>query len=253
MTGSWPETFRHALPALTLALFASAARAAVPADFEAVLDVQRNGKLSGESTITYATDGQSWTVTSHTRGVKGMARLMGLDERSTSEGTWVGQQPRPVRFESAIKATLVDRGWSADYDWAKGVVRTVHEEGESTLELAPGVIDDSTVSLVIRLGLARGETEWRLKVVDEDKIDDDQYRAHPPERLDTALGCLDAVKVEKVRAADSPRYTYTWFARDLGWAPVKLVHGKKGDSVIESRLKSLTIDGRRIAATPACY
>jgi hypothetical protein len=250
MKEAWPDNLRR-VP-LLLIFLAAAAHAAPPTDFEATLEVLRNGKLSGESQISYSSDGGLWAVSSHTRGVKGMARFMGLDERSTSTGTWVDGQPRPARFESKIKATLVDRGWSADYDWDEGVIKTVHEDGESTLELAPGVIDDSTVNLVIRLGLAQGETEWHLEVVDEDEIDDDRYRAHPPGRIDTALGCMEVVKVEKIRAPDSSRYTYTWFARDHGWAPVKLVHGKKGDSEIESRLKSLKVDGEPVAPAPAC-
>lgn len=225
--------------------------AAQPADFEARLELWRNGKLTGESVFRFVNEGERWTMQSETRGTKGLAWLIRLHENSTGEGDWQDGAPRPLRYERDVHAIKHMR-WTADFDWQRGVVHTVYPDGESDLELEPGVVDELAMGLLIRAGLARGESEWTFRQVDEDEIEEAPFRAEPPREVQTPLGCMRVVVVDKVRAPDSKRYTRTYYAADHQFAPVLVEHGKQGKEHIEGRVVALTIDGEPVEAGPDC-
>ena len=140
----------------------------------------------------------------------------------------------------------------AEFNWANGTVRSVYEDGESTLELGDGVLDPVSIGLVIRAGLRNGEDEWRPMMVDEDEIEEQHFRAQPESMLDTSLGCLEVRNVEKIRAPESSRYTRTWYATDLDYVPVFIEHGKKDGDHMETRIRSLTLDGQSVSAKAGC-
>ena len=142
--------------------------------------------------------------------------------------------------------------WAATFDWARGDVRSIYPDGESTISIEPGVVDESTLGMVIRLGLERGEDEWLLQVLDEDEIDTEHFKARPAEPTQTVLGCVTAYPVEKIRRAGSTRYTRTYYARDHHFVPVMIEHGKTDGDHLESRLKSLEIDGKNISRGLDC-
>jgi hypothetical protein len=225
--------------------------AAKPPDFKVAMDMFRNGKLMAETTFTFTSRDEQWTMQSETVGLKGLARLIGLEERSFSRGDWQEGVPRPLNFERNVKAIKTMR-WTAEFDWSGGEVRSVYPDGESLLGVEPGVVDESTLGMLIRLGLEHGEDEWFLQVLDEDEIEQQHYRSRPAERIETALGCVTVYAVEKIRRAGSTRYTRTYHARDHAFVPVFIEHGKKDGDHLESRLKTLEIDGKTVSAGPDC-
>lgn len=247
---------RVAQALVTAALLAGAlpgfALAATPTAFEAVFEVHRNGKLIGESTFRFEVDSETWTLSTETRGTHGLAKLLGLEESSLSTGDWVGDLPRPARFEQTVHVAVKTVETRAAFDWASGTVFSEHEDGETVLDLSPGVVDPVAAGLAVRSGLARGESEWRLTVVDEDELEEHVFRIAEEAPLDTALGCRDTQRVDRDRGPDSTRYTRTWYARDLAWVPVQVTHGKTDGDHMESRLASLVLDGEAVAPVAAC-
>ena len=222
-----------------------------PADFEARLELHRNGKLSGEMRFEFTTQDGRWTMLSETKGTKGMASWIGLQENSTGEGDWAAGQPRPLRYERNVKA-IVTREWSAEFDWDNRVVHTVYPDGASTLELEPGVVDEMGLGLAIRQGLGRGEDEWFLKQVDEDEVEDVHFKVSAVKPVQTPLGCMNMHVVEKVRAPTSKRYTRTFYAADHEFAPVLVEHGKQGGDHVRGQVVALKVNGKPVAAGPNC-
>ena len=222
-----------------------------PPEFEAKLELLRNGKPVGETTFRFSIEGERWIMASSTVGTAGIARLLGLDEDSTSRGDWHDGNARPLSFDRRVKAIKTWR-WSAEFDWSQGLVRSVHPDGESELPLEPGVVDETAIGLLIRAGLARGEEEWRLRVLDEDEIEDQLFRVVVNERVATPLGCMEARRVDKIRHPDSKRYTRTWYASDHSFVPVRFEHGKTDGDRMESRLVSLSISGQQVKLAPDC-
>lgn len=236
---------------LVLALSASPCAAQTPSAFEARLELLRNGKVMGESVFTLTSENGTWRMESQTRGTKGLARFIGLEEASFSEGDLPDGLARPLRFERTVDAIKTLR-WSAEFDWAAAVVRSVHPDGESTLELLPGVVDENSLGLRIRAGLARGEDDWRLLVLDEDEIEQQHFAVRAVERIQTALGCFETHRVDKIRDPSSKRYTRTWYADEWDFVPVRIEHGKHGGDHMESRIVEMTVNGRKVTGEPDC-
>lgn len=222
-----------------------------PPDFKVSMDMFRNGKLMAETTFTFTSRDDQWVMQSKTSGIKGLARMIGLEEQSISRGDWEDNLPRPLNFERNVKAIKKMR-WAAQFDWPQGEVHSIHPDGESTLEIGPGVVDESTLGMIIRRGLERGEEEWFLQVLDEDEIEQQHFKSLPAKSIQTAVGCVTAYAVEKIRRAGSTRYTRTYHARDHAFVPVLIEHGKKEGEHLESRLKSLEIDGKTISPGADC-
>lgn len=241
------------LVALATAWVLSAAPGAAqaPAAFEARLELLRNGKIMGESAFTLTSADGRWRMESNTRGTKGLARFIGLEEASFSEGDWAEGRARPLRFERKVDA-IKTLQWSAEFDWEAAIVRSVHPDGESSLELQPGVVDENTLGLRIRAGLARGEDDWRFLVLDEDEIEKQHFAVRAVERIQTALGCFEAHRVDKIRDPASKRYTRTWYAAGWDFVPIRIEHGKHGGDHMESRIVEMTVDGRKVTAGPDC-
>jgi len=228
-----------------------AGRAGQPADFEARLELHRNGKLAGETQFRLTTEDGRWVMHSKTEGTRGVAAWIGLEESSTSEGDWYQGQPRPLRFERTVIAIKKMR-WSATFDWPNEVAHTVYPDGESTLPLEPGVLDEQSIGLAIRQGLGRGEKEWFLRQVDEDEIEETHFKVTSVEAVRTQLGCFRAHVVEKIRAATSKRYTRTWYAADYAFVPIRMEHGKQGKEHVEGQVIALTLGGEPVTGATDC-
>ncbi len=222
-----------------------------PADFEARLEVHRNGKLFGEMQFRLATEGGHWTMHNKTEGTRGLASWIGLEESSTSEGDWYQGQPRPLRFERTVHA-IKKMHWSTTFDWPNATAHTVYPDGESTVALEPGVLDEQSIGLVIRQGLGRGEDEWFLRQVDEDEIEETHFKVMSVEAVRTQLGCFRTYVVEKIRAATSKRYTRTWYAADYAFVPIRMEHGKQDEEHIEGQVIALTLNGETVTGNAAC-
>ncbi|MDT8321200.1 MAG: DUF3108 domain-containing protein [Xanthomonadales bacterium] len=223
----------------------------VPSDFTAQLEVFRNGKLLGESTVEFSSHDGEWTMSRETRGTRGLARFIGLHESSRTTGDWAGGAPRPLHFERTLRVFRKTH-WLAEFDWQAGVVHSVYPDGESTLKLEPGIIDESSIDLVVRSGLQQGESEWFLQVVDEEEIEHQHFKTLTTQALQTHLGCMITKKVEKIRDETSKRYTRTFYAADHDYVPVFMVHGKKDGEHLETRLVSLSVAGVNVEPGADC-
>ena len=222
------------------------------APFEARYELFRNGKPIGETSISFAILDDHWTLKSDTRGTHGLARFLGAEEHSRSEGDWHAGKPRPLTFREEVNVAMVTHRVSADFDWAAGTIHSTWKDGTATVPTQPGAIDTGSVTLLLRTGLAAGQENWKLPVLDDDELDEQTYQAAPAERIDTALGCLAVRKVERIRPPGNLRYTRTYQASDLAWVPVLVVHGKQGGDHLESHIASLTLDGEAVAPGPPC-
>jgi hypothetical protein len=88
-------------------------------------------------------------------------------------------------------------------------------------------------------------------MVEEDKIDEQNFRILDPERMETSLGCLRTVVVEKIRE-NSKRYTRAWHAPELDFIEVRMEHGKTDGNHLEMRITELTVDGVAVQPSPGC-
>lgn len=220
--------------------------------FEAVYEVRVDGKMRLETRISLAESGGTWTHESVSKGVRGLARMLGADSLEVSTGTFRDGRFVPFEFLHRSKIAGRDSIWNARFDWPSGQVVTRHEEGESVLPLAMPTDDPMSLTLAIRNHLSSGGGDVELDVLREEKIDRQLYRPGEPEQVQTPLGCFEAVPVERVRDPESKRYSSAWYAPSVAWMPVQIRHGKRGGKDFLMRLTRLVLDGEEVSPPESC-
>jgi hypothetical protein len=251
------------LPLLPLLLIAAAAP--LPAQTEAGYTlapysaryaIYRNGKLTGKMEVSLERHGERWILSSEGSGTHGLARILAARDIEDVNGRLVDGRFRPDRYHRHTRVAGMDDRWTADFDWDQRTVGVVHDKGNPALlgmgEPGTGdALDPLSLKLALRHRLSRQEPELRFQMVEEDVIDEQNFRVLPSEWMETSLGCLRTTPVEKIRH-NSTRYTRAWHAPELDFIEVRLEHGKTGGNHLEMRITELTLDGAEIAPRPGC-
>lgn len=248
------HAFFNSTALIVLLLLAAPAAPASELFFEpysARYAVYRNGKLQARAEFLLQQQDKNWIIKSESIGTHGMARFLKFRDYEFVEGRLEDGLFRPLRYVHELKWMGPNQDSSADFDWVANEV-TVTDNGESrTLELVEGAVDPMSLQLEIRRQLASPDPELEFMLVEEDKLEPQVFRTLPPERLETSLGCLHTVPVEKVRES-STRFTRFWHASELDYFPVRMEHGKTGGDQMELRITELVVDGTAVEPQPGC-
>ncbi|MGK2926946.1 MAG: DUF3108 domain-containing protein, partial [Lysobacterales bacterium] len=242
------------LPLLPLLLIAAAAplHAQTEADYtlapySARYAIYRNGKLTGKMEISLERHGERWILRSEGSGTHGLARILAARDIEDVSGHVVDGRFRPDRYQRHTRVAGMDDRWTTDFDWDQRSVSVVHDKDDPVaLDMGERGVGDAldplSLKLALRYRLSRQEPELRFQMVEEEVIDEQNFRVLPGEWLETSLGCLRTTPVEKIRE-NSTRYTRAWHAPELDFIEVRLEHGKTGGNHLEMRITELTLDG----------
>jgi len=223
--------------------------------YEARYDVYRNGKLAGEVEVILEVEAGRWIMTSEGSGTYGLARFLRASDSEKVEGQLVDGKLQPRQYTRRTRVAGIDHWMSARFDWSANhvVVSTEDESSDSglRLDLGNGALDPLSLKLELQRRLRDDEPELSFFLVDEDEIKAQTYRRLASERLETGLGCLSALPVERVRTG-STRYTRAWHAPELDFVTVRMEHGKTDGDNMEMRISSLKLDGKQVQVKAAC-
>nr|WP_255775714.1 DUF3108 domain-containing protein [Microbulbifer sediminum] len=104
-------------------------------------------------------------------------------------------------------------------------------EPDRTLENPPGAIHDKiSYQLQLALDVAAGKEDLVYQVADGKRVRTYRFAVTGTETLQTPLGPVDTVKVERVREEGADRSTYIWFAPTWNHALVKLMQEENGET-----------------------
>lgn len=255
--GAWSYLTAHSLAvaacAAALCVLTGPALAAetVLEPYSARYAVYRNGKLQARAEFLLQRQGETWVLKSESIGTHGMARVLKFRDYEFTEGHFDGQRFKPLNYVHELKWLGPDQNSSAEFDWENNSV-TVTDDGETrALELVEGAVDPMSLQLELRRQLSNPEPRLEFMLVEEDEIERQVFRALPPERLETSLGCLQTQPVEKVRKG-STRFTRSWHAAELSHIPVRMEHGKTDGDQMELRITELVIGGQAVEPKPGC-
>ena len=133
------------------------------------------------------------------------------------------------------------RAVDAAFNWKSKTLAWTRRGESDTASLAEEpVLDRLSVSLAVMSALRKGETEVEFLVFDSGRLKNVIFTVSGEEQLETSLGTLDTLRVERNNAKGSSRTTVTWFAPSLDYMPVKIEQLKRGGLVARLTLKSLT-------------
>lgn len=117
-----------------------------------------------------------------------------------------------------------------------------------TLENAPDHIQDKlSYQLQLALDVAAGKKVLNYQVADGKRIREYKFSVAGREVLQTPLGKIETIKVQRVREGDSDRETSIWFAPEWNYALVKLMQQEEDGKTYQISLTKLSIGGKSIS------
>lgn len=169
------------------------------------------------------------------------------DINESSRLLWQDGHAYPSTYRYALEGLMIpDRHRAMNFNWADNRVTGSYEDTAIDLTLPPHALDPLSYQLQLRQDLKAGQTEMRYQIVDKNRLEEDTYAVVGEETIDSNLGSIDTVKVEKVRAPESKRKTYMWFAPEWDYLLIRLVQVEKDGTRYEIHLESAKLDGQDI-------
>ena len=241
-----------ALLALPWTAFAQLDATPAVAPYEARYSIYRDGKLTGKMEVELTYRGDRWTIQSAGSGTYGLARILGARDNEEASGRLADGRFRPDRYRRHTLVAGLDDDWAFGFDWNERKVSVTHNRQDAlVLDMVGESLDPLSLKLQMRQRLATGNPDLQFHMVEEDKVDVQRFRLLPEERMETSLGCLRTLPVEKIRH-NSTRYTRAWHAPELGFIEVRMAHGKTDGNHLEMRITELILDGVQVAPWPGC-
>ena len=220
---------------ICLALVAiNAAQAAPPQHVELTFEIKFGAMRLGIGEDRLTHDGNQYQVYSDTIP-KGIAALFIDNIRRESKGTITQSGLRPVSF--------IERGRkkgirAAEFDWTNNRLRLTEGDANQVVELPKGSIDQA--SLPYAFAFAGGiPDDFSVHVTDGRRIKEYRYRIVGRERIETTLGEMETIHIERLTDPDSKRSFEFWVAPEHHYLPVQLRFTDKKGRLFESLVTAI--------------
>ncbi|QEY58425.1 DUF3108 domain-containing protein [Pseudomonas sp. C27(2019)] len=174
--------------------------------------------------------------------------VAGLNE--TSWLTLHNGDVQPQKYRYSRTGLGKSKKIKQDFDWNAHVVTGSDRDTPIKATLIQGVQDKSSYQLALQRDIAQGKTSMSYQVFDGDELDTYDFRVLGEESVETRVGTVDAIKVERVRdPTQSKRITILWFAKDWDYLLVRLQQvekdGKEYQIILENgSVNNKTVKGR---------
>ncbi len=223
----------RAIVCVCVLLCASAAAYAMPPQrIELTFSISFGAMKLGEGRDVVVHNGKRYKVVSETIP-KGVAAIFIRDIRRESVGTITEAGLRPDSFHEYGRKKGIR---AAEFDWSKSSLRLVNGDTNSIVALPQNSIDQASLPYGFAFigGVPKG---FSANVADGRRLKEYSYRIVGRERIETVLGEIDTVHLERVRAPDDDRSFDFWISVDHYYLPVKMKFTEKGrtfDSIVTS-------------------
>jgi len=222
-------------------LLGALALASVPAfalePFAATYQAYNQGKLAGSATMQVVhNEGNRWRVDLGIKGMRGFARLAGLNIEQSTVFDATGDLYRPLSQGTVKHAIFTGRKISGTYDWNARSARWQGDVKKS--RSAPVPLQDGDMSaLLMNLAVIRDAQpgkSLRYRVVDDGRVRDYQYAvAEQTEIVAVDDLSYDAMRVARTNGGNDE--TIFWVASGVP-TPIRILRRENGQDTIDLRL-----------------
>lgn len=174
------------------------------------------------------------------------ATLISVEE--SSQFNWSDQGAVPLDYHYR-QGGVRKRDERISFDWDSGTAMTSRDEQQQEVTLQSGLLDNLSFTAqmsadLLRLAqttdLSAGGQSLEYELLDRHDVDVHTYTIVGAERIDTLIGELDTLKIERVRAPERDRSTTIWLAVDHEYTLARLEQ-VEGGTRTELLLKSIEI------------
>ena len=153
----------------------------------------------------------------------------------------------PLNYHYSKKGLGNKKKVNINFDWKKNIGHYKDKKRDTISAIDIGVLDKMTLYTQLRRDLIKtGNTLLRYKVLDRGKVRDFHYKVLGEKVIQTSLGSVNTIKVERLRERKS-RKTILWFAKPWNHVLVKLIQQESG-SDYEMNIQSLMLNNVSIKA-----
>ena len=167
-----------------------------------------------------------------------------IDEQSTFSLT-DEQLLRPTEYSYIRSVFGRTKTEVQRFDWQSKTLHYQKNDSHKETVLEAGQLDMITHRLQLRRDLNAGQRAFSYPVISRGKLKQYDYRVVANEVLETAIGPLATVKVERIVDADSKGQFTAWLASDWDHLIVKLEQKKNGDSH-QLELRSAVVNNQTV-------
>ena len=220
-------------------LIAQVAVAELPvAPFEVQYRVYAKGIPAGEGSIVLRNVGEGFYQMESQLHATGLARLILRDEIGEYVEGRIGEHVEPLHYRYQRSGGSREERTEYRFDWSAGRIHAEHNGESADLELAPRVLDPLSTYLQAMWDLKNQHRFEEYQLLDDTRIRTYQVEYQGIERLNTALGMVNAIRVFRQRPGSSRAVTF-WFASDHDYLPVRVVQQRDGEEKLRMELLSL--------------
>lgn len=224
--------FRAGLVLTGLLIAAPLPALETPEPFAARYAVYAKGIRVGDMDRTLGRQGDGrWFLKTemYTTGFVSLFRNDRMVERSLWSPAGGTLRPHEYRFRRTGSGR--DERERVSFDWSSGTASAHHDGERRRVALEPGMTDKLSYQVLLRRDLARGREEMVYRVVEPEETEEYRFRVVGRERLDTALGRLETLKVERDHDSKNRRTTF-WSAPELDYLMVRIRQDDDGDEIL---------------------
>lgn len=154
---------------------------------------------------------------------------------------------RPWRYHYERGGLGRTKDVEQSFDWQAKQVTGHYQDKPLQLPLNRGLLDKSTYQLALQEDVAAGRQSMTYQVLDGDDIETYDFRVLGEEMVDTRVGQVAAIKVERVRdPTQSKRQTILWFAKHWDYLLVRLHQVEKDGKEYQIMLEEGRVAGRPV-------
>ena len=208
--------------------------------FTANYVVFRNGKDLGTATIKLADIGSGrWELTTKTIGT-GIAAIAGVEINERSLIRWNEGKPETIDYSFSQKAGWKDKQRRIVVNAKSQTIVSEDKEKTYSLKYQSGILDRHAITVAIMQDLSQGKRgDLTYPVADREELNTQLYRIIGNEKMDTALGSFNTVKVQRIRENSNGKATTLWLASDKQFIPLRIEQKEGNGDTIEMRIASL--------------
>lgn len=183
--------------------------------------------LNGELRTQLTRSGDGFSAT-HLVEPTGFARLVSKGRiRDTSTFSVVGNDVRPLHFESDDSISHDGTTASIDFDWQSGQA-SGHVGGEDYLVPLQGVVHDRvSIQYQLMLDLLSGAEKSSYVLFDVDEQKQVSITRIGSRRISVPAGNFEAIGIQH-QSEGSRRVTTLWCVRELGYLPAMIEQHRRG-------------------------
>lgn len=157
------------------------------------------------------------------------------------------QQVKPVSYHFRRGGLAKNKEISLKFDWSNKQVHNIADDDVKPFGIPTGTLDKISYQFQLRQDLINNKKVLNYTIADDDEIKTYNFKRVGEETVETPIGAIKAIKVERIRGQGSDRQTLIWFAQDWNYLMVKLqqIEDSKEYNIF---LKNASIEGQQVKA-----